>query len=165
MAANELKLNQDASAPTEFPTLTNLHSLAATNIWISEQITPGNPSPTLVRISYDLHCNASVAADEQIVFRLIRGDNHGSEIRTAGVSTSEQEVSTASTKEDIRDAAEFLHAHRIRAADQDVKGEFDIVLPGPDWQLAVELDSASGALDASGNSIRYLNGQMQKQTS
>jgi len=139
---------------TDF-TLTNLHSLAGGNIWASNAIADGDPSHDRVQISFSLHCDGSVAADEQIIFRLARGDDNTSEIRDAGISTSEQEISTANTISDIQDMLPPIKVVRIDRINQDVDGVFTIYDPGPDWQLLIELDSSSGALDASGSVVSY----------
>jgi len=136
-------------------TLTNLQSLAGGNIWVSNALADGTPSNEMVQFSYTLVCNASVAANEQIIFRLAKGDDNGTEIRDAGISTSEQEISIANTISDIHDTLNPVKVVRIDRVSQTLKGVFIVYNPGPDWQLLIELDSASGALAASGNVASY----------
>ncbi len=142
---------------TDF-TLTNLHSLAGGNIWVSNAYAEGSPSSEIAQISYTLVCDSSVAADEQIIFRIAKGDDDGTEIRDAGISTSEQEISTANTISDIQDTLNPVKVVRIDRVSQTLKGVFNVYDPGPDWQLLIELDSASGALAASGNVASYRMG-------
>lgn len=139
---------------TDF-TLTNLHSLAGGNIWASNAITETTNSSDRVQISFSLHCDASVVADEQIIFRFVKGDDNTSEIRDAGISTSEQEISTANTISDIQDMLPPVKVVRIDRANQDIDGVFTVYDPGLDWQVLIELDSSSGALDASGSVVSY----------
>jgi len=142
---------------TDFSTLTNLDSLAAGNIWRSAQKTqtPG-AADDRVDISFKLCCDANVVDGEAIHFYLGRGDDAASnEIRTAGAATSEAELSAADDIDDVQDACDPVWSAPIDRASQDVQGVFTIEDPGPDWQLYIELDSSAGALDASGNVVRY----------
>ena len=148
----DFKINWGST--TDF-TLTNLHSLAGGNIWVSNAIADGDPSNQIVQISYKLVCDSSVVADEQFTFRIARGDDASSEIRDAGISTSEQEISSANTISDIQDVLNPVKIVRIDRASQTLYGVFNVYDPGPDWQLLIEFDSASGALAASGNVASY----------
>jgi len=55
----------------------------------------------------------------------------------------------------VQDACNVVHVAPIDRANHDVEGSFFVRDPGPDWQLYIEMDSDSGALDASGNMVRY----------
>lgn len=150
-----------AYGATQNLTVTNLNSLSGGNMWLSAQVTESSPVSDRVKISYKLTCNASVAADEQIIFRLIKGDDDSTEIRDANVSTSEQSISTANTISDIQDGVNIARVVRIDRVSQVLYGVFTIYDPGPDWQVCIELDSASGAFAASGNTVSYSLGYPQ----
>lgn len=142
---------------TDVSALTNLHSLAAGNIWRSAQHTqtPGTALP-FVNISFKLCVDASAADGEQFIFYWGKGDDAASsEIRDAGSATSEAELSAANDIDDVQDACRLVHVAPIDRASQDVQGVFTVEDPGSDWQLFIELDSSAGALDASGNLVRY----------
>lgn len=140
-----------------FSDIDNLHSLAGGNIWQSEVQTQAEGScQPAVRIAYYLHCDGSVADGETAIFRLVRKDsNSGFVDADLTLDATDDELSGANDIDDVQDQCDIVHIASIDRASQDVKGVFDILEPGPDWGLTIELDSSSGALEASGSAIYY----------
>ena len=145
------------STPTDVGTLTNLHSLAATNIWRSAQITqtPGAALP-FVDLSFELHCDGSFADGDTFRIYIGRGDDASSnEIRDGGGATTEAELSAADDKDDVKDNCDLVGIINVDRVNHDVEKIITVEDPGSDFQIFIEADTSAGALDASGNMVRY----------
>jgi hypothetical protein len=140
---------------TAFSDIDNLHSLAGGNIWQSELREQAEGlCQGAVRISYYLHCNASVVDGEMAKFYLARAEGTVTDANLT-LDTTDDELTDADVIDDVQGQCKLVHIAHIDRASQDVKGVFIIYDPGPDWAILIELDSAAGALEASGSTVRY----------
>lgn len=147
------------SSDTDF-TVSSLNSLAANNIWRSDQVEDASPSDTIAEISYKLVCDANCDEDDQIVIRIARGNDASTEIRDAGIASTQGAITDTNEKAAVRDALNPVKVIRINAASQTISGIFQIYEPGTDWQVLIELVSTSGAL-STGNVVSRRTGYMQ----
>lgn len=159
--ANEVLIKWDAT-PTDFATLTNLHSLADGNIWQSGEINKATPTWEFVRISYELIFNATPVAGDHVNFWIASGDEAASnEIWDGGIGTSESEISTAANVVAVEQAlaAPKVH-HWATSHGTTFKGHFDYFNFGPSWQLLIQV---VGEALTTGNRVRYRYGTREVQ--
>lgn len=159
--ANKIKIAWDAT-PTDFSTLTNLHSLADGNIWQSGEINDATPSDNWLRISYELIFNATPVAGDSLIFYLSKGDEAASnEIWAGGIGTSESEISAAASIAEAQQACPIVWEHAWATSHGTTfKGIFDVRNYGPSWQLLIE---ANGEALTTGNRLRYRYGTEEVQ--
>lgn len=153
-------------AATAFADITELDDLDQGQIWLSAPQTQTiGACKAKVKISYKICVGTTgdVLAGDKLLFYFGRGDDATSnEIRSGGVGTTEDVITAAASIDQIEDGFDLVHSHRIDAVDQDVQGIFEVDDPGPDWQLAIQLDSdqtSVPALDTTGHILRkaYVN--------
>lgn len=151
------------TSPTDFATLTNLHSLADGNIWQSGEINDSNPANELLAISYELVFNATPVAGDHLNFYVAYGDQAASnEIWDGGIGTSESEISTAASIAAVQQSVPVARCHMWQTNHGTTfKGSFVVPLNGPSWQLLIE--AVGEALAASGNLLRYRYGSREVQ--
>jgi hypothetical protein len=161
MAAEDLKINWGSL--TSIATLTNLHSLADGNLWLSAAINDAEPAHQLVQISYTIVFNATPVAGDYLQLFLPEGNGDATILWPGGVSDSEQEISTAAT------IAEFLAAcppawHHYWQTSHGATFKFvkTFRLPAPDWRVGIRV--VGEALSSTGNVIKYKYGTVQRQT-
>lgn len=161
MATDDIRINWGAI--TDFPTLTNLHSLADGNWWQSGEMNDPDPSNELVRIWWELIFNLTPVAGDYLWFRIARGDGAAvSEIWDGGIGTTESEISVAASIAAVDQFPGPSWSHYWATSHGTTfKGSKTIGIPGHSWQLLI---SARGeALAAAGNRVRYQYGTPQRQ--
>lgn len=149
---------------TSFSTLTNLHSLADTNIWQSGVITQANdPTDMILRIWYQLEMATSPTTGDLYRFYFAEGSGHGTtDIWPGNISESEGEISAAGEKVDVQEALVPVHTHVWKTnGDLTLSGKFDLWVPAEDWQVLIE--AVGHALAASGSTLQYQVGSLQQQ--
>jgi hypothetical protein len=159
--ANEVKIQWDTN-PTDL-TVTNLASLVDGYFWQSGALDPGNPSPEVVRVSYEIVFNATPVAGDYLEFYIANGDEAASnEIWNGGIGTSEGAISTAATIAAIVQSCDLVRSHAWATSHGTTfKGFIDIFNPGPSWQLLMR--PVGEALAASGHRVRTRYGNREVQ--
>lgn len=139
--------------------VTNLHSLAAGDIWGAAAVTnaaaAGASVADSVEVFYDLDLAGAFAADDYVAFALARGDADSTEIWTGGVSEAQAQITAAAdTERAVQAHAGGWMTHYGSANHSTaVSGNALLSLPGPDWKLLMEVSSNS--LAASGSVVRW----------
>lgn len=158
--ANEIQIRWDAT-PTDFSTLTNLHSLADGEIWQSGEHNDATPTDQIVRISYEL-IFVTPGAGDSLIFYWAYGDEASSnEIWSGSIGTSEGEITTAGPIAEVQQGCMRIWEHAFATSHGTTfKGAFDVWNFGPSWQLLIE---ANGAALTTGNRLRFRYGTPQVQ--
>lgn len=135
-------------------TVTNLHSLAAGDRWQSGVIAKGDPSETLLIVSYNIAMAAAFAADDYLLFGLAYGDGDTTEIWDGGIGESEGSITTAANVEALDQAIGAYQTHYGSVNHgTTVKGRKVFSLRDEDYQIIVGVEGNS--LAASGSVISY----------
>lgn len=164
MALDDFKIRWD-TAPTDM-TVTSLASLADGNIWQSGEINDGQPSHSILRISYELITNAAMVANEYIAFYVASGDEAASnEIWDGGIGTTVGQIVTAANIAAVLAALDPpFHQHPwLPNLSTTFKGHFDVYNFGPSWQVLIR--PVGEALSAGTQRVRRRYGTLQKQAS
>ncbi len=157
----EIKVQWDTS-PTDLA-VTGLASLADGTFWQSGALDPGNPSPDVVRVSYQIEFNATPIGGDYLEFRYSSGDEAASnEIWAGNIGTSEGAITSSASVAAVTKGCTLLKVHTWTTNHGAVfKGEFDIHNPGPSWQLLCR--PVGESLKSTGHivRIRYGTGRSQ----
>lgn len=161
MAVDDLRLRYE-STPTDL-TVTNLASLADTNLWQSGEINDASPSYEGVRISYEIVFNATPVAGDSLRFYLASGDEAASnEVWGGGIGTTEGQITTAAAKAAVKAALYPVHEHAWQTSHGTTfKGSFTVYNFGPSWQLLIEANGEALAAGTHRVRRRYFTTQRQ----
>jgi hypothetical protein len=145
------------STPTASFTFTGLNSLADTNGWQSDAVTPGLTVAPQVRISGNIVTGAAPAANTLVEFYIARGDDAASQIYDGNCSATSLGwgINGAVPATQTKPMVEFVFALVVTAtANNPYEFSFTVSNPGPDWVLIV-VNETTDALNAANNVMHY----------
>jgi hypothetical protein len=138
--------------------VTNLHSLADTNIWGAEAVVgqkdSANGVKQAVEIFYSIELAGNFAAADSLDFGVLRGDGGSPEIWEGLVAEAQGQVTDAGEKATILSALQAFETHQGATGHlTTVNGRRVFSNPGPDWKLIMRVNS--NAVAASGSIVRW----------
>lgn len=138
----------------------SLHSLAAGNIWHSDNITSGplaGKQHILCRVSYRIDLAAAATAGDKLDFYILYGDEHATnEIWDGNVTESESAITVAADKLAITDNAILARSVSLSASGNatNQQGSFEVKQLSPHFIIALHNNGVT-AIAASGSRIHY----------
>ena len=161
MASNDFPIRWENAVALTTTVLNSLANGAVANLGA---VNAGNPTPSIIYVSYDITFNAPPTGGDNLVFWLIKSDQDATTpIWPGGVSNVASQITTPQAIAEAvqgakqpKDTYGWVTNHGSR-----FQGGFGAYNFGPEWQVLIQ--PVGEALNAGPHTVRYRYGVLQVQ--